>query len=128
MNTKSALAITAAALACLSVVAWAATTAPQAKTGSIDGSTTITCNTSTMLFGGAVPPNGFMVQTQPSGVIWINDNGPAGISQGFAALDYRYGVSESTFITPSGYKPMGPVSVFCTGNPGTTQYVPARAW
>jgi hypothetical protein len=39
-------------------------TAAQSRTGSgsIDGSTTITCNTSTMLFGGAVPPNGFVVQ------------------------------------------------------------------
>ena len=48
MNTKSALAIVAAALACLSAVAWAATS-PQSKTGSIDGSTTT--------LGGTAPPN-----------------------------------------------------------------------
>jgi hypothetical protein len=129
MNTKAVLAITTAALACLSVT-WAAA-APHTDSGdSIDGSTTITCGTSTMLFGGAVPPNGFMVQSifgVNGQVLVVNDNGPAGNGQGFViGIDSRYGVSASTFITPPGYKPMGPVSVICYNAP--TLYVAARAW
>jgi hypothetical protein len=84
-----------------------------------------------MLFGGAVPHNGFMVQWSGSYVLVVNDNGPA-------YFDY-FGVrpttgfyvrgDTTTFITPPGYKPMGPVSVFqtCVNSP-PPGYVAARAW
>ena len=126
MNAKSAFAVVAA-LACLSVAA----AAPAVHhTGSIDGSTTITCGTSTMLFGGAVPPNGFMVESNYAH-LFISDNGPAtydpttGLGTGFFV--------NPGFTTPPGYKPMGPVSVYAYGC-GSTQtgplpaYVAARAW
>jgi hypothetical protein len=88
-----------------------------------------------MLFGGAVPPNGFMVQVEAGGPIWINDNGPAGIGYGNGppplsnnpGFVITTGGAPPTFITPSGYKPMGPVSVNCNA-PGSTLYVAARAW
>jgi hypothetical protein len=81
-----------------------------------------------MLFGGAVPPNGFMVQWQGEQGLVVNDNGPA-------YYDYS-GVQPQTgmfvgnqFVTPTGYKPMGPVSVFqtCVNSPPPA-YVAARAW
>jgi hypothetical protein len=70
------LAIIAAGLAGLSV-AWAARAD---HTGPIDGTTfNFPCGVSFLLFGGAVPPNGFMVQPVGfRGVVVINDNGPAG--------------------------------------------------
>jgi hypothetical protein len=127
MNTKFVLAIVAAALACLSVVAWAAT-APQTRTGSgsIDGRTTLACGTSTMLFGGAVPPNGFMVQSTNGQPLIVNDNGPANFNEGFLLNSASGSLNNNVFITPSGYKPMGPVSLFCGGT--GTVYVAARAW
>jgi hypothetical protein len=113
MGTKSALAIVAA-FACLS----AAPAIPAAHHGPIDGSTTVTNGVSTLLFGGAVPPNGFMVQS--FGNCYVNDNGPANIQAGFLVLP------NTTLITPTGYKPMGPVSIYCAG--GLGGYVAARAW
>jgi hypothetical protein len=126
MNTKSVLGISAAALACLSV-AWAATTAPQTKTGSIDGSTDVECGTTTLLFGGATPPNGFWLQFLRQGAAVANDNGPAtydpisGVGAGFPL--------GPGFTTPPGYKPMGPVSVYAynCGASGSV-YFAARAW
>ena len=117
MDTKSALAI----VATRGFIA-AAPAAPAVHHGSIDGSTTVTCGTSTLLFGGAVPPNGFMVQSQYA--VIANDNGPAVLSprQGFVS-----DVSGAPFVTPSGYKPIGPVSVMVT-TCTETMYVAARAW
>jgi len=128
MDTKSVLAIVAA-LACLSAVP-AATAVHQTGSGSIDGSTSIACGTSTMLFGGAVPHNGFMVESNYAH-LFINDNGPAtydpttGIGTGFF-VDPR-------FTTPPDYKPMGPVSVYAYSCASTQAgplpaYVAARAW
>ena len=88
---------------------------------SIDGSTTITCGVSTLLFGGATPSKGFMIQT-PFNELAVNDNGPASFNppvQGFYVLG-------GVFITPPGYRPMGPVSVNCNGT--GPAYVAARAW
>jgi hypothetical protein len=116
MDTKSAFAIVAV-FVCLSAAV--ADPAVHHGSGSIDGSTTVTCDTSTMLFGGAVPPYGFMVEAGYTLV--VNDNGAAAGSpeQGFY-------VDRGPFITPPGYKPMGPVSVLTTGC--STAYVAARAW
>jgi hypothetical protein len=86
-----------------------------------------------MLFGGAVPPNGFMVQpflgNSVGGNFSINDNGPAsrdpttGQGTGFNVK----GTEQIPFTTPPGYKPMGPVSVNCTFT-GASFYIAARAW
>jgi hypothetical protein len=108
MNAKSVLAIVAA-LACLSAVP--AITAVH-HTGSIDGSATITCGRSTMLFGGAVPPNGFMVQLDGgSGPLIVNDNGPAFLDTGVTPISIAGFQVGPIFVTPPAYKPMGPVSV-----------------
>jgi hypothetical protein len=98
-----------------------------------------------MLFGGAVPANGFMVQSANVD-LFVNDNGPVsydsttGLGTGF--LLFRAGTGDPSFITPPGYKPMGPVSVYCSGTTclqrdvnqnciqsiNNTAYVAARAW
>jgi hypothetical protein len=118
MNTKSVLAIVAAALADLSV-AWAAT-APQTIHGSIDGSTSnIPCGVPFLLFDGAVPPNGFQVQPVGFGMLVINDNGPAAFDYGhqiptgflLSSSNTSSGWAIPPFTTGQGYKPMGPVSV-----------------
>jgi hypothetical protein len=119
--TKVSLAI--AALALLTASASADEEHHRHHAKSIDGSTVLTCGTSTMLFNGATPHHGFMVQIN-SGILFVNDAGPAGNSpqqQGFAVpSDGR------VFETPPKYRPIGPVSVFCAG--ATTAYVAARAW
>ena len=94
--------------------------------GRLDGSMTLTCGKSTLLFKGAVPPRGFMVQITGGNLI-VNDSGPAGYQpqQGFFLLNAATG--GGTFITPPEYKPIGPVSVFCISNNGSA-YIAARAW
>jgi hypothetical protein len=77
---------------------------------------------SVVLFGGAVPPNGFMVgiNLQSSLPLFcaVNDNGPAnagsaGFLFGGASLSLGNPSAAHVFVTPPGYKPMGPVSVNC---------------
>lgn len=84
--------------------------------------------TSTTLFGGTVPPNAFIVQVFGGNLCVVNDNGPAngtglavgsGPIAGFVVLGYP-----QTFITPQGYKPIGPVSVWCP----VPTYVAVRGW
>jgi hypothetical protein len=90
----------------------------------------------TLLFGGVTPQNGFMVQINDQGsagnVCYVSDNGPAqGSTQphngfmfgGVASTVFLY---EATplFKTPTGYKPMGPVSVWCPGS----LYIETRGW
>jgi hypothetical protein len=79
----------------------------------IDGSTTLTMAGPTQLFGGAIPPTGYMVQvysnTQGGNYCWVNDNGPAALNVGFG-IGVNSGVS---FVTPKGYTPLGPVSIWC---------------
>jgi len=90
-----------------------------------DGSVDIPPNVSTTLFGGITPPNGFIVQSVEFGdVCWVNDNGAVASGTGFAILP-----GGPAFVTPLGYKPMGPVSIFCSG--GVREHgiqVEARAW
>ena len=93
---------------------------------SLDGNMTVTNGESTLLFGGSVPPNGFSVQ--PSGECAINDNGPANWLPNHQGFLFVPSIFPPVFITPPGYKPIGPVSVYCPGPPGTTTYVAARAW
>jgi hypothetical protein len=128
MNTKSTLAIVAAALACLSV-AWAVA-APQQIHSPIDGSTSnVPCGVPFLLFDGAVPPNGFMMQLLGGGfTAVVNDNGPA-------AYDFQHQIPtgfllQSTWTTspPFGYKPIGPVSVLVISCLPQGMYITARAW
>jgi hypothetical protein len=100
---------------------------------SMDGSTAAVGPISMTLFNGVVPPNGFMVQIiQPNSIgqyCNINDNGPASIEPppaGFliGGVWVNTPLPNNLFITPPGYKPMGPVSISCTGS----IYIEARAW
>jgi hypothetical protein len=92
---------------------------------SMDGSAVINCNVPTALFNGTVPPHGFLVETL-SVIVWVNDHGLAGVNSGFE-LYYPGGASPNLFVTPPGYKPMGPVYVFSDNcAPGNTFYVAAR--
>jgi hypothetical protein len=95
---------------------------------------TVLSNTGTPLFGGVTPPNGFMVQiNNPNTTLtcWVNDNGqaggnpPSGFTIGGTIGNYpSSGPAPVLFVTPPGYRPMGPVTVGCTG----PTYVEVRAW
>jgi hypothetical protein len=92
---------------------------------------------STVLFGGKVPPNGFMVRVYAvsygfSGTnCFVNDNGPAGLGVGFYVVGDmgNNAYTSGTFTTPHGYKPMGPVSIWCQFRPNPTPTpLAARGW
>jgi hypothetical protein len=109
---------------------------------SIDGSTSIFGGISApplVLFGGVTPPNGYMIQMYAlAGKCVINDAGPVnGVTgpSGFILLagdrnaspgsgSLRPGDPYPTFVTPLGYKPMGPVLVVCD----LDMALEARAW
>jgi hypothetical protein len=84
------------------------------------------------LFNGLTPPNGFMVQmngpSEQGNYCWINDNGPAGQNRGFlfggASGPYLAPWPSMMFVTPPGYKPIGPVSVWCPNS----VFLETRAW
>jgi hypothetical protein len=100
-----------------------APTAPPVVGDSLDGSTSVPAETSTVLFNGAVPRNGFMVQPRGNDCV-INDHGSASFITGPNG-PAGFSIANGTpFITPPGYKPMGPVNVICT----SVTYVAARAW
>jgi hypothetical protein len=121
---------------------------------SLDGGVTTVPNaSSTTLFGGMVPPNGFLIRVFvnngnygvlfPNGnygtVCFVNDNGPAGQGVGFYmvpeiaitvpgasdTLPSSVVVTSAIFASPHGYKPMGPVSIWCNG---ATVNLAARGW
>ena len=100
-----------------------AAAAQQLPGASMDGSMVVPSRTSTTLFNGAVPPNGFMVQAVSKYCV-VNDNGPASGAGIFVAGGGLNGFT-LPFTTPPGYKPMGPVSVWCNMGP---VYVAARGW
>ena len=87
-----------------------------------DGSGTLAAGGSAQtLFGGIVPANGFLVQNNSSAALWISDTGAA--SNGGASI--QLAPNGGIFITPSGYKPAGAVSLYG----GTTgQAFAARRW
>lgn len=96
----------------------------------IDGSTTFTGNVAwpITLFGGITPPTGFSVQgaTATGGALycWINDNGPAALGVGFF-----WQINGAGYTTPTGYHPLGPVTIWCEGNNYPALYsVTARAY
>jgi hypothetical protein len=87
-----------------------------------DGSGTVAAGGSAQtLFGGIVPANGFLVQNNSSAALWISDVGAA--SAGGAAL--QIAANGGLFVTPSGYKPAGAVSLF---GATTGQAFAARRW
>src|ERR1700730_18437120 len=105
----------------------------------LDGSTslgvTYVPGSAVTLFGGAVPPNGFMISATSGcfGFCHVNDNGPAASNAGFI-LSITGQASDNNgnhvpaaqpFVTPPGYKPMGPVSIACGINP---VLIEARGW
>jgi hypothetical protein len=100
-----------------------APTSPPVVGDSLDGSTSVPAETSTLLFNGAVPRSGFMVQPRGNDCV-INDHGSASFITGPSGPAGFSIANGATFITPPGYKPMGPVNVIC----GTQAYVAARAW
>jgi hypothetical protein len=100
---------------CPTYTAPAITAVPRAP---MDGSMVIPSQVSTTLFNGAVPPNGFMVQTD--GNCFVNDHGPPSLEPERAGLQ----LGRPAFITPPGYKPIGAVSVICDA----PYYVAARGW
>jgi hypothetical protein len=86
-----------------------------------DGSGTIaTGGAAQTLFGGIVPTNGYLVCNNSSGALYVSDVGTA--SAGGSSIQIAAG---ATFMTPSGYRPPGTVSIFG----GTTgQAFAARRW
>jgi hypothetical protein len=105
---------------------------------SIDGSTLVVGGTATTLFGGVVPANGFMIglpvpyNTSPGPWCNITDNGPAASDKGFfvgaATGSGQLVFSVPTFVTPPGYKPIGPGSIFCQNSSNSQIWIEARAW
>ena len=100
---------------------------------SMDGSMVVVAGgIAQTLFNGVVPPNGFMVQINDVAAIgnrcWITDHGPATFE--FPQTGFLVGgvwvasPLPNTFTTPPGYKPMGPVSIICTGS----LVIAARGW
>jgi hypothetical protein len=90
------------------------------------------------LVNGATPPNGFMVRVfvtttdtsgygYPNTQCFINDNGTAALDVGFYMTPDANGYS-ATFNTPVGYKPIGPVSVWCGVKNATGASLAARGW
>jgi hypothetical protein len=92
-----------------------------AGAAAIDGSAAVTAGgTAQTLFGGSVPTNGYLVANNSSAILYVSDVGPA--TAGGASIPIAAG---SVFMTPSGYKPAGAVSLWG----GTTgQAFPARRW
>ena len=72
------------------------------------------------LFAGVVPVNGYLVANNSSAFLYISDVGPGNLEGTSIAV-----APSSVFITPSGYKPPGAVSLY--GNT-TGQAFAARRW
>jgi hypothetical protein len=86
-----------------------------------DGSgTVVTEGMAQTVFAGVVPVNGYLIANNSSATIYVSDVGTA--NTGGASIPV---VAGAVFITPSGYKPAGAVSLFG----GTTgQAFATRRW
>jgi len=76
----------------------------------VDGSSTIaTGGTAQTLFGGVVPANGFLIANPAASgdTLYFNDAGAAAVA-GAGSIPVAPG---AVFVTPSGYKPAGAVSI-----------------
>jgi hypothetical protein len=119
-------------LNCPTYTAPATTSAPHPAIG---GRITINGGSpATVLFGGVTPPNGFMVGLNFPGsgtaICNVTDTGLA-VEDGENPSGFMFGSPFNNppgiplmFVTPPGYKPMGPVSVMCSGS----VYAEVRAW
>jgi hypothetical protein len=87
----------------------------------IDGSGIVAVGgTAQLLFGGVTPTNGWLVANNSSALIYVSDVGTA--TGGGASIPIPAG---TVFVTPSGYNPAGPVSLY-GANAG--QAYAARRW
>jgi len=87
----------------------------------IDGSATVVAGgTAQTLFAGVVPANGYLVANNSSAMLYISDVGAA--TSGGASISIAAG---TVFMTPSGYKPAGAVSLW---GGATGQAFAARRW
>jgi hypothetical protein len=134
---ETCLAYQQGTLGCPNYGAPAATAVPGP---SMDGGVaTAPAGSSVTLFGGKVPPNGFMVRANGSVLAniqnapscFVNDNGAASQNVGFILVPDTVIVTGSialswsfSFTSPRGYKPMGPVSILCSG----ATPLAARGW
>ena len=92
-----------------------------AGSSAVDGSGTIaTGSMAQLLFGGAVPANGYLVANNSAGTLYVSDVGTA--TAGGASVPIAAG---ALFMTPSGYQPPGPVSIY---GASTGQAFAARRW
>jgi hypothetical protein len=101
------------------------------------GVATVPLGSSVSLFKGQTPPNGFMIRIWASGGsnganylnCFVSDNSPAGLGVGFYML-LDSNAQTVSFISPAGYKPIGPVSIYCQyiSSPIPVLYLSARGW
>jgi hypothetical protein len=92
-----------------------------AGSAAVDGSGTVGVGgTAQLLFGGAVPANGYLVANNSSATLYVSDVGAA--TAGGASVPIAAG---AMFMTPSGYQPPGPVTLY---GASTGQAFAARRW
>ncbi len=92
-----------------------------AGSAAADGSGTIAAGGSAQtLFGGIVPDSGWLIANNSSAMMYVSDVGSA--SPGGASIPVPAG---SVFVTPSGYRPPGPVSIYGSA---AGQAFAARRW
>lgn len=90
-------------------------------TAAIDGSGSVVAGgTAQALFGGLFPANGYLVANNSSTTLYVSDVGTA--TSGGASIPIAAG---AVFMTPSGYKPAGTVSLWGST---TGQAFAARRW
>ena len=87
----------------------------------VDGSgTVVTGGIAQPLFAGVVPVNGFLVANNSLATLYVSDVGVASAGGGSIPI-----VPGAVFITPSGYKPAGVISLYAGS---TGQSFAARRW
>jgi hypothetical protein len=92
-----------------------------AGAAAIDGSgTMVTGGVAQTLFAGVVPVNGYLVANNSSAILYVSDVGTA--NAGGASIPIPAG---AIFMTPTGYKPAGAVSLY---GGATGQAFAARRW
>jgi hypothetical protein len=92
-----------------------------AGAAAIDGSgTMVTGGVAQTLFAGVVPVNGYLVANNSSAILYVSDVGTA--NAGGASIPIPAG---AVFMTPTGYKPAGAVSLY---GGATGQAFAARRW
>jgi hypothetical protein len=92
-----------------------------AGAAAVDGSGTVAVGgTAQLLFGGTAPANGYLVANNSSATLYVSDVGTA--TGGGASIPIAVG---AVFVTPSGYQPAGPVSLY---GGTTSQTFAARRW